>query len=90
VKLTKPLLGLPSPSYSTYVSNLFIGVSSIAYFYYFVNSFLEFQKFVFRTSPPLSPSPFKERGRNKKEGLAPLLNTPRILVILYEGGLSPS
>jgi hypothetical protein len=28
------------------------------------------------TSPPLSPSPFKERGRSKKEGgFAPLLKT---------------
>jgi hypothetical protein len=25
----------------------------------------------------VSPSPIKERGRNKKEGLEPLLNAPR-------------
>ncbi len=25
----------------------------------------------------MSPSPIKERGKKKKEGLAPLLNTPR-------------
>jgi len=34
-----------------------------------------FQRFL-STSPPLSPSPSKERGKEKKRGLCPLLDTP--------------
>jgi hypothetical protein len=35
---------------------------------------LYFKREYLLTSPPLSPSPFKERGRNKKEGgFAPFL-----------------
>jgi len=30
--------------------------------------------FLVSTSPPVSPSPIKERGKKKKEGLPPLLN----------------
>ncbi len=49
--------------------------------------FLPSQSIFLSTSPPVSPSPIKERGKKKKEGLRPLLNTPlTILELEFESG----